>query len=187
MQRIVSFVWVSRKLRPSSFTLIELMTTVAIISILAALTLYAGSAIMNKGMRSRAGTEISGMANALENYKVDNGAYPADTNLLVPYTPVVAATYQTASATLFFALSGQTNYASSVTTSNRAYMSFKSNQVGNPSATKSYVKDPWGNSYGYSTGNGTTVPYSGNNFFDIWSTGGSTSTTSTNSWLSNWN
>jgi hypothetical protein len=79
-------------------------------------------------------------------------------------------------------------------------MSFKVNQLGNATAAagtagagSTYIRDPWGYSYGYSTGNSTTsYPYNGTGFFDLWSTGGitvakMTATPSlTNTWISNW-
>ena len=68
----------------------------------------------------------------------------------------------------------------------KAYFTFRPNQVGSPSGT-TYVQDPWANSYGYYTGDGTantSSPNSGAGFFDLWSTGGSK--TATNFWIMNW-
>jgi hypothetical protein len=70
-------------------------------------------------------------------------------------------------------------------------MSFKGSQVGTI-AGGSYVKDPWGYSYGYSVGSATSAPINGVGFFDLWSTGGNLAAkvaatpTLTNSWISNW-
>jgi len=178
----------------SSFTLMELLTVIAIIAILAGLILWAGTGVMAAGLRSRASSEIQGMSSALEGYKVDNGIYPADLNLVgptnssYPTDPTASgsgANYQASSETLYQALSGQTNF-NAATAGNKVYFTFKSSQVGNPSGPSyTYVRDPFGFSYGYSPGNGSNdVPYNGAGFFDLWSTGGST--TNTNSWISNW-
>jgi prepilin-type N-terminal cleavage/methylation domain-containing protein len=188
------------RLRPSSFTLIEMLAVITIIAILASLILWAGSAVMTLASRNRARSEIQAFSTALENYKVDNGAYPADNNLDGPpngsysLDPSVAGgSYQFSSETLYQALSGQTNFSTSPT-GVKAYYTFKGSQVGNTGlGLNTYVQDPFGFSYGYSPGDGTPnhVPYSGSGFFDLWSTGGTTETTRTdptpiNSWISNW-
>ena len=150
------------------------------------------------------------MSTALESYKTDNGTYPPTSALALltntPYSSsdgsASAGVYQQSSQIVYMALSGQTNFLDTPGTGVKSYMSFKANQLGNittsagtaPSAsTSTYVKDPWGYSYGYSTGNGTTLfPYNGTGFFDLWSTGGvlaaklSTTPSLTNAWISNW-
>ena len=176
-----------------AFTMVEMLTVMAIIAILAALTLAAGSGMLKKAGRNRASTEIQGMSTGLESYKADNGAYPIENTAFQgePYpldpTPSGGA-YQTSSEALFQALSGITNYATDTLVSGtKSYVSFKSSQIGNPTGP-SYVIDPWGNSYGYSTANPS---YNGTNSFDLWSTGGTTKDTTanpnaTNTWISNW-
>jgi len=202
-----------RRNRLASFTLIELLTVIFIISILAALLLSAGSGVMKKAARSRASSEIQAMSTALEGYKTDNGIYPPTGTLALltntPYSStdgsVSAGVYQQSSQILYMALSGQTNFLDTHAAGVKAYMSFKINQLGNittaagtaPSAGSStYVKDPWNYSYGYSTGDANNPqvnsPYNGSGFFDLWSTGGvtqaqeSANNTLTNAWLSNW-
>jgi prepilin-type N-terminal cleavage/methylation domain-containing protein len=193
----------------SAFTLVEMLVVMAIIAILAALVLLAGNGVMQKGMRSRASAEIQAMSTALESYKTDNGIYPPYgaagfvTNSYSGTAPEAtgsSAYYLVSSETLYAALSGQTNFLDTHVSANKSYMSFKANQLGNTSATAgtpgdgttTYVKDPFGLSYGYSTGyvsgTQTNYPYNGNGFFDLWSTGGMKGTTAsnTNSWISNW-
>src|SRR5580658_3702333 len=93
-----------------SFTLIELLTVMAIIAILAALILAAGNGVMQKGMRSRASSEIQAMSTAAESYKADNGIYPQSDGVLLTnnYSTYDGATsgdeYQTNSTLLFEAL-----------------------------------------------------------------------------------
>jgi prepilin-type N-terminal cleavage/methylation domain-containing protein len=184
----------SRTNRLASFTLIELLVVMAIIAILASLILFAGNAVITKGLRSRAAAEVQAMSTALEGYKTDNGIYPPSEGVLLltnTYATATAASYQTNSSLLFVALAGQPNLVSAPTTGVKSYMAFKANQVGNPSTGVSYVKDPWGNSYGYSTGSvagaaTTNYPYNGGGFFDLWSTATQSTTVNTNAWISNW-
>jgi prepilin-type N-terminal cleavage/methylation domain-containing protein len=193
------------KRREPSFTLIELLTVMAIIALLAGLILAAGNGILAKASRSRATAEISAMGTALESYKTDNGIYVAmGTVALFTNSPGYSGVdvssagglYQQSSQLLYEGLSGQTNFLDTPTGA-KVYMAFKANQLGNAktaagtgasATTSTYVKDPFGNSYGYSSGTITNAPYNGVGFFDLWSTGGKTGTTAanTNSWIPNW-
>jgi prepilin-type N-terminal cleavage/methylation domain-containing protein len=204
-----------RKPRWNSFTLIELLVVISIIAILAALTLAAAEAVMNKGARSRATAEIQAMSAALESYKADNGVYTwtnsvypasvpifASTNDYIATDPSsVGGTYTVSAQLLYEALSGKINFEDKPgsTGMTNTYMNFKANQLGNAnagansaySATGStYVQDPWGYAYGYYSSSDTTnPPNNGTGFFDLWSTGGALLTTSggfTNAWISNW-
>jgi prepilin-type N-terminal cleavage/methylation domain-containing protein len=192
-----------RKSRPASFTLIELLTVMAIISVLMALTFAAISALWSRANRSRASSEIQAMSAALEGYKTDNGIYPPSdgtvllTNTYAAYDGTSVA-YQTNSQLLYQALSGQTNYADTHVSGVKTYMTFKTIQLGNFAAAAgttgtnaTYIRDPWGYSYGYSTGpspaSTTNSPYAGSGFIDLWSTGGLlVSKVNTNAWISSW-
>src|SRR6266550_3674242 len=74
--------------RYNGFTLIELLLVFGIIAVLGALVLSTAGYARKKGARARAETEIAAMSAACENYKADNGVYPAnnDTNGLDPRT-----------------------------------------------------------------------------------------------------
>jgi general secretion pathway protein G len=186
----------SRRSRLASFTLIELLTVMAIISILAAFMISAGIGVWNRAKRSRAAGEIQGMSTALESYKADNGIYPQASGML---TNAYAGNdgsqngglYQASSYILYTSLSGQVNFNTPPTAGTKSYFPFKVNQVGNLGGN-TYVKDPWGYSYGYSTGDANnpqqTSPYTGSGFFDLWSTGGLTGAANANTsvWLNNW-
>jgi prepilin-type N-terminal cleavage/methylation domain-containing protein len=183
-----------------SFTLIELLTVIAIIAILASITLAAANGLMKQAARTRTHDEITGMGTALESYKVDNGAYPAAAFLLGPptaaYTDLDSSLpggkYQLSSQALYQALSGKVNYTDPATGA-KYYMTFKPGQLGNLN-NNTYIKDPFGFSYGYSSGDANVgasqvqYPYSGRGFFDLWSTGGTIGpkSTDTNTWILNW-
>lgn len=162
----------------SGFTLIEMLTVIAVILLLSGLLLSVNSGVQTKAARSRAEGEIAAMSAACENYKADNGAYPRDvgvaalppapasaskTDTLDPRitgTSVATATYKDASLELYKALSGNTVASGGALTlgPGKSYYEFKPNQL---SITKSpstgmiinvfFIQDPWGNSYGYST------------------------------------
>ena len=203
-----------RKSHLASFTLIELLTVIAIIVILASLVLYAASGVMSKAARSRATTEIQAYGTALEAYKNDNGIYPPTGNNALPLTTTNGTTtyastdgsvsggaYQQSAQTLYSALSGKTNYLDTPVAGITSYFNFKINEVGNSSTaagtgpgatTSTYVRDPWNYSYGYSTGDivGTTTnaPYNGYGFYDLWTTGGKIGnggSVATNTWIAN--
>jgi prepilin-type N-terminal cleavage/methylation domain-containing protein len=198
------------KRAPTSFTLVELLTVMAIIAILLGLIISAGLNVLTKAARNRASAEIQAISSANESYKVDNGIYPqGDGNLvtnggsggtvyMADDGTTAGGEYQTNSTLLYIALTGQTNFATPPAAGTKVYLpGLKINQVGNPNGTFSYIADPWQHSYGYSTGTpagaaNTNYPYNGSGFFDLWSTGGiatakvAANNNYTNTWISNW-
>ena len=189
-----------------AFTLIELLVVIGIIIVLAGLILSTMGYVQKKGARSRAETEIAGMSAAIESYKADNGIYPAnlDTNALNAQTSGNPCSYQAASLYLYEQLSGDTN--ANFQPGAKSYFAFKPNMLGTSTTTTtdacgntltpttvSYIRDPFGNIYGYSTIDNPVAnppsPSPGNNpTFDLWSTAGTTSgsTTDRNQWIKNW-
>jgi prepilin-type N-terminal cleavage/methylation domain-containing protein len=182
----------------SSFTLIELLTVIAIIAILIGLTLFAASAVLKTAARSKARSDIQALTTVLENYKSDNGAYPTppaaqftDTNYAAALPPDESGPYEDSSAFLYQQLTGETNYGDPPPTAAsgiKIYDTFTRSQLGNNSAGAGniYLKDPFGNSYGYFPGNGANAPNNGSGFFDLWSTGGDITATNTATWINNW-
>ena len=183
-----------------AFTVIELVIVMAIIIILAGLILSISGYVQKKGARSRAEAEIAALSAALESYKADNAVYPstANTNALDSRMMFDPTKYQAASFDLYAALTGDTNGNRSLDSSDsnpaaRTYFSFKPNQLipGPPStSTVTSVRDPFGNSYGYSTAANpqanptpTTPPVGNNPTFDLWSTANETDATR---WIKNW-
>ncbi|MFN2476580.1 MAG: prepilin-type N-terminal cleavage/methylation domain-containing protein [Chthoniobacterales bacterium] len=179
----------ARHPRRSAFTLIELLIVMSIIIVLAGLILATSGYMQKKGYRSRAEAEIAAMSAALESYKADNGIYPTDsvTNALNP-TGTDTSTYRTASVVLYRALSGDDDNGTDRVSESKTYFSFKPNQLGPvvpPQAKVDYIRDPFGNSYGYSTMKASNPAASAgyNPTFDLWSTCGSTDAAQ---WVKNW-
>src|SRR5581483_4752046 len=67
-----------RSPRHAAFTLIEMITVIAIIAILTGLVLAINGYAQSKGARARADAEIRMLGSALESYRTDNGGYPQD-------------------------------------------------------------------------------------------------------------
>jgi general secretion pathway protein G len=172
----------------AAFTIIELLVVIALIIILAGLILSTVGYVQNKGARSRAETEIAAMSAALENYKADNGIYPRDTtnhttdNLNARAT-IDFSKYQPASQYLYGQLAGDPDFDGLPNTNSKSYMVFKPNQTGKDANGKIYLRDPFGNSYGYSTAYQRDPNTGYNPTFDLWSTASSTNQTQ---WIKNW-
>jgi len=185
----------------NAFTLIELIVVVGIILVLAGLVLSTAGYARKKGARARAETEIAAMSAACESYKADNGIYPreaASTDMLNAKVSGNPSTYQAASLYLYKQLSGDSSANRNPT--GKSYMVFKPNMLFPPDQSQNvqYIKDPFGNSYGYSTiqaaTQDTTKGY--NPTFDLWSTAGLTADpinpdpnnpdTITPQWIKNW-
>lgn len=200
----------STKKKVLGFTLMELLTVMAIIAILAGLVLATMGFVMKKANRERATAEIAGMSNALESYKLDNGDYPrtvtvnsnvysSDTLDARTNLDATSVAYKSASLVLYVALSGDANLDRSIDATEKAagkiYYTFKPNMLfprvsGTSGLAVQFIADPFRNAYGYSTigslsTSGTAGGY--NPTFDLWSTAGSgTSATLLPSWIKNW-
>jgi len=155
----------------SAFTLIEMITVIAIIAILAGLVLATNGVVQKKSATARADAEIRQLSSALESYKTDNGGYPQDpatTDLLDPRTTGDAtdtsSTGKPARASLYLyeSLSGDTDGNGTIdpTETGKNYVPdfFKPSRLGgikDPNTGKvhpvQYIMDPFGNPYGYST------------------------------------
>ena len=184
-----------------AFTLIELVVVFGLIIVLTGLVLSTVGYARKKGARARAETEIAAMSAALENYKADNGIYPAssDTNNLNAQTSFDPSAYQAASLYLYNALFGSTAGSRTPNTGARSYFVFKPNMLfpTDQSQSVQYIQDPFGNSYGYSTVDNPVAnpsPTPGfNPTFDLWSTAGvapsptpAPPATQQDLWIKNW-
>src|SRR5262249_41648239 len=111
------------------------------------------------GARARAETEIAAMSAALESYRSDNGIYARDCNTdqLVASSSGNPTAYQAASLDQYTQLSGDTDTNFHPPCGTRMYLKFKPKMLEGPRDSNgnltgvSYIKDPFGNSYGYST------------------------------------
>ena len=185
--------------RERGFTLIELLIVMAIIIVLAGLILATSGYVQKKGARSRAEAEIAALSAALESYKADNGIYPESTglNARTDYYPYAGdkAAYDAASLALYIALSGDANRnrGKDAVETDRSYFNFKPNMLSpsDQSAAVTAIRDPFANSYGYSTINQSDPTKGYNPTFDLWSSSGErelkdSEQTYLARWIKNW-
>lgn len=185
------------------FTIIELLVVIALIIILAGLILSTVGYVQKKGARSRAEAEIAAISAALENYKADNGIYPRgnasgsgatppyDTDKLDARAPTASA-YQSACLFLYKQISGDTNANLQPPAGAKTYFSFKpqmlagTRDTNNNLTSVSYVRDPFGNSYGYSTAYQYDPTTGYNPTYDLWSVADANPTSNQTQWIKNW-
>jgi len=106
-----------------AFTLIELMVVVAVIAILAGLTLATLGNVNRKGAESRARSEVAALAAAIDAYRLEFGAYPSNQTVL------------------YGELTGQ-----GTVNTNKIYFEPTAGI-----ATNNQFVDPWGSAYNYAT------------------------------------
>lgn len=155
------------------FTLIELMSVIIIIVILAGMVMGGLGYVNEKQARSKAQVQIALLSKALEEYKLDTGMYPPTGNIQGVQT---ATKGSGTSAILFKAL----YFDGAGDKSKKLYVPeldpVTSKQlwtIGNGSATTP-ITDPWGNQYCYRSAKnaqGNTNPGTQNPDFDLWSMG----------------
>ena len=147
------------------FTLIEMITVMAVIVILVSMVLSVNSFVQKKGATSRTKAELAAIGIAIENYSVDNASPPRDaktTDILDPRlhgSPGAGEQvmmYKLASQTLYKALSGDADLDFKPTEKSYAVDFFRPERIKfddpkSPSRKVEGVVDPFGNIYGYST------------------------------------
>ncbi len=205
-----------------AFTLIEMVTVVAVIIVLAGMIISVAGYVQTKGAREKTLVQMKNFGLQCETYKQDNGTVPQneDTDLLdaridlSPISGASAAKYQKASRYLYSCLSGDfeppTQPDGKPEAGERVYYGFRRDELNfakeRDGGIKSvnFVQDPFGNCYGYSTvGAKLEAEYRKklrenadeprptklegyNPTFDLWSTGGTTTTTGSSKWIKNW-
>jgi type II secretory pathway pseudopilin PulG len=169
-----------------AFTIIELLTVITIIIILAGLILATSGYVQKKGARSRAESEIAAMSAALESYKADNGIYPTDPIITEQVDPAVSPTPAAASLYLYERLSGDSD--DDRVADQISYFAFKPNQLSFTDQTQhvAFIRDPFGNTFGYSTMRAAGGPGGYNPTFDFWSTANGNPPSAQKQWIKNW-
>jgi len=158
-----------RRIPLHAFTLIEMVTVVTVIVILAGLVISVAGFVQNKGAREKTLTQIKNLNLQCEAYKIDNGSYPRndDTDKLDPRThlsPISGSSapiYKAASRFLYASLSGDFEPPQAPDgipeVNQRTYYNFKRDELNfNKSGSGgigsiNYLQDPFGNCFGYST------------------------------------
>ena len=209
--------------RCRAFTLIEMLVVMAVIAVLAGILLNLNGLVQSKAARTRADGEIKALSTGCDAYKADNGTFPQDTAITDSLDPRVSGdqnstAYKNASKFLYQQLSGdananERNEPSGTPPESKSYLTdfFTPQRLGVDSAKPvgtvarvQYIKDPYGNPYGYSTiglkaeqdfrVDTTKARMTGKGFnptYDLWSTGGKTANPSadptiTKVWVKNW-
>lgn len=146
------------------FTLIELLVTIAIMVTIAGLFIATMGYVNKKSALSRAQTEVAVLAAAVDNFKLDHGVYPADTNL-------------------FGELVGITNGSGKavINTNGKVYVEASKSMMKDPE--NGPFIDPWGVNYNYQT-NENIKEFRNVGFFDLWSTAGA-GTNDPSEWIHN--
>jgi prepilin-type N-terminal cleavage/methylation domain-containing protein len=203
----------------SAFTLLEMIVVIAVILVLVGITIPIAGYVNNRAARTRAAGEIVEMYTALGSYQTDFGGYPQDgaTGSLDPrvdFDPIGGATatrYRAACLSLYGALSGDNLPAGMPDgkPEQKAYINFlpnrlKTTALGGGALVVSYLQDPFGNPYGYSSVGAAeeglyqmalkndpathrpNPPHGYNPTCDLWSTAGQTTSAGANKWVKNW-
>jgi general secretion pathway protein G len=146
----------STRWKRGGFTLVEMLAVIAIIVILAALVVQGLKFAKEKERLNKAKVQIALLAKAIEEYKLDNGAYP----------PSSSATGENSTADLrkVLYLDGKNDSSVKIYLSDLDVTSTQG-WVSEDSETAE-ILDPWGNEYFYRTGTGSINPD-----FDLWSSG----------------
>ncbi len=166
----------SSQSRPRGFTLMELLVVVAIIVILAALTMGGLGFIQRKQAVEKARAQIGMLSSGLEEYKLDFGRYPVADD--------IGGSGDQGSNVLFRALywdSDNNGAAVGADVNQRIYLaeldpaSNKQGWSSNPVASaQNTIRDPWGQNYRYRSGVNATGAVNTNCInpdFDLWSSG----------------
>jgi general secretion pathway protein G len=169
----------------SGFTLIELMAVITIIVILAGLVVGGMSFVSERQAKEKAKVQIALISKALEEYKLDFGAYPPTTNRSGTFTTAAGTTTSSILFDYLYLDSDRDGAFPPNDTDQKIYIpemdpatSKQGWTTGNALKT-TLVTDPWGNQYCYRTAVGAPVangaaPSNGatmNPDFDLWSMG----------------
>lgn len=172
----------SPRRHPAAFTLIELMAVVTIIVILAGIVVGGLGFVNEKQAREKAKVQIGMLERAIEEYKMDMGAYPGTG---ANYGGTATAAGGDSSQVLYYALfydgwlySNPVTPPSGWNKATKIYipeLDPRNSKIGwvnavtnttPPASGDLKLRDPWGNTYRYRVGNSAQNPD-----FDLWSMG----------------
>ena len=158
----------------AAFSLIELMTVIAIIVILAGLIVGGLGFASERQAKEKCRVQMALLSKGLEAYKLDNGVYPATTD----------QTGKAGSKILYQALFSD-GYPVSATNPKRMYVpeldpvTTKQGWTTGAVTTVVAITDPWTNPYYYRCADGTASDKTQNPDFDLWSIGKDAKTSDT--------
>ena len=166
----------------AGFTLIELMATITIIVILAGIVVAGMGYVNEKQAREKAKVQIELLSKAIEEYKMDMGAYPGSQSAFGGglATSVAGDFSQVLYTALFYEgyeySQNQNRPDPNNTKATKIYlpeldprtskMGWVDSSTNTTPPPNKKIIDPWGNNYRYRTGNGAQNPD-----FDLWSYG----------------
>jgi len=175
----------SRRIGRAAFTLIELLAVIAIIVILAGLVVGGMEYANQRSATEKAKIQIALLSKAIEEYKMDMGAYPGtDEN-----TAIAGDVSEQLYETLFkdgYDYTDPATPPSPWTKATKIYLTqldprnskqgwVTKTTASTPDANLK-IRDPWGNGYRYRKGSNAQNPD-----FDLWSTGKDGKTNAANS------
>jgi len=167
-----------------AFTLIELLVVIAIIAVLASLILGISGYVQEKAGNSRAEVEIKALENAIEAYKLDNGAYPQQANGSTDDSTKVLV--QELAAKPIKDTPPRKPYMEIPPKMLSTYRASTPKSTDELLSADAYLIDPFGNPYHYQSPGDNSR--NGTNFFDLWSYGKNTQKNQGNpaAWIKNW-
>ena len=129
--------------KTQAFTLIEIMAVIVVLMVLLGLILSVASYVNRKIAAARTQSEIQILILAIENYKLDTGAYPTSSVARVGSTAVMTTAITLTNSALLY----------SQLTSPKVYLQFRPSQLGSNitlgSIPSRAIMDPWGTPYNY--------------------------------------
>ena len=159
----------------AAFTLIELMAVITIIVILAGLVVGSLGFVNDKQAKDKAKVQIGMISKALEEYKLDNGTYPA-----TAASTTGSGNSQLLFDALYYKGAQDTTGATKIYIGELNPLNTKQGWTSGTASSSTKINDPWGNEYRYRTAlntSGAANSSTQNPDFDLWSCGKDGATT----------